>query len=206
MKQKTIPSQIHPDLRMDRLTTLKQLIEKQLEDIVDKCEEDRGDNPWSNGCRAYAWICKAIRNASHTNPDCSQWLKVLEDSGLYFTFMIGNVPIKFYTGDIENLPTKITKNSGVEKSVRQGAFPFIINDDSDFLFRIIIDKNHEGLLKNVSLVQVDSYCNCIDAWNISDQDSNIIPLKSDSVELPKAKTTIRKSVKKEAKGDNRGNE
>lgn len=197
MKKKILPSDIHPDLTEDRLRAIAELIQNQRKDIIDKSEIDRGDNAWSIGCRAYAWTCKAITKAALEDNRFAQWLNVLEAQGLYFTFTIGAIPIKFYRADPENLPGRVSYYRSAEFLARQQAFPFVKNKDN-FLFRLIIETDHSFDVSEITLVQIDTDGNTINSWLInSTESSNITAFATKSVKLPKPPIKIKQSVQKE---------
>lgn len=197
MQKKILPSDVHPDLTEDRLNAIAELIRNQRKDIIGKSEIDRGDNAWSIGCRAYACTCYAITNAASKDDRFAAWLNVLEDQGLYFTFTLGDIPIKFYRGDPENPPGRVSYYRSAEFLARQRAFPFTKNKDN-FLFRLIIETDSSFEVSEITLIQIDTDGNTINSWSIdSTRSPNIAPLASKSVKLPKPPIRIKQSAEKE---------
>lgn len=95
MRSSALPWEIHQDLMRDRLALIAGLIALGRSEALERYEPDVGDNPWTLGCRAYAFakhqILKAVDEGKHA------WLQIV-DGGQQFTFRVGAIPIRFYRG------------------------------------------------------------------------------------------------------------
>jgi hypothetical protein len=138
MARKILPVDIHPDLTQNRLEAIAELFQSVRDEVIDKREINSGDDAWSIGCRSYSWTRSAISKAALSDLKFIPWLKVLEDKGLYFTFTIGAIPIKFYSGNPEHLPNKTSYFKALEFLARQYAFPGM-KDENSFVFRFILE-------------------------------------------------------------------
>jgi len=203
MRKKTIPKDIHPDLTEYRLLKVANLIREQRQDVLYRSERVRGDNSWSIGCRAYSWTCHALNKASLHDHPYSEWLSIVEDKGLYFTFSIGSVPIKFYRGDPNNPPVRASFYTSDEFLARQSAFSFNPKNDQDFVLRLIIETNHDDVVSDITLVQIDNKGCSINQWPIPENiDTNVKPLETRKITMPKPRVKAKKSTGKKSKESN----
>jgi hypothetical protein len=77
-------------------------------DALAMASYELGDDPWSVGCRAFAFGRHRLKRAAQSGD--YPWLEVLDDS-VHFVFVIGSnghgVPVRFYRGAAED-PTNRT--------------------------------------------------------------------------------------------------
>ena len=94
------PWEIHPSLRLDRLTQLAAAIKTARDSVVPLHDPEAGDNHWCMHCRGYARQCRAVRNLAAQ----VSWLTVSSTSpnDLELSFCVGNVPMKIVRGDPED--------------------------------------------------------------------------------------------------------
>lgn len=192
MARKILPVDIHSDLTQDRLEAIAELFESVREDVINKREIISGDDSWSVGCRAYSWTRSAITKAASRDPKFIPWLKVLEDKGLYFTFTIGAIPIKFYSGSLDHLPNKTAYFKTQEFLARQYAFPSMKDEDS-FVFRFILETDSSLKIRNITFVQIGTSGEIINSWPIQlTKVTNVTPFKSRGVKLSKPNVSVKK--------------
>lgn len=185
MARKILPVDIHPDLTRSRLEAIAELLQSVRDKVINKREINCGDDAWSVGCRAYSWTRSAISEAASTDPKFIPWLKVLEDKGLYFTFTIGAIPIKFYRGSPDHLPNKTSYFKAQEFLARQYAFPSM-KEENSFVFRFIIETDSSLKIKTVTLVQIGIGGSIINSWPIQlAKVTNFASLKNHGIKLPK---------------------
>ena len=117
------PTELHPALTEERLCVVGNIIRQRRHAAVLRHLPEEGDNAWVLGCRGYQWICdRIIRDAEGEQ---KEWLSIIEDgrAGNHFVFGIGDVPIRFYRGDPDDVPAKAVVCSPIEDAARQTAFP-----------------------------------------------------------------------------------
>jgi hypothetical protein len=90
-----LPWELHPALTEDRLRVCARLLANARRDALAMASYELGDDPWSVGCRAYAFgkhrLARAASSGQHN------WLGVLDESHA-FVFLIEDVPVRFYRG------------------------------------------------------------------------------------------------------------
>jgi hypothetical protein len=155
------PIEIHPGLSEDRLVAVGQLIREARHRAVGSHRPGAGDNEWVLGCRAYTWVCVDITLATATNP----WLTIVEgglmtEDGrakveLHFVFAVGGVPLRFYRGDADDVPTRSLRRNFPELVSQQTAFDFASAPKPDSILRLAVETNEFGEVTNILLVQVD---------------------------------------------------
>src|SRR5690349_13440733 len=95
------PWDVHPGLTAERLSHVARTIRQVRAETLALHDPANGDSAWSLGCRAYSRTCHGIRKSSE-DPACSDWLSIVDQTGLHFVFAIGGVPLRFYkTEDAE---------------------------------------------------------------------------------------------------------
>ena len=91
------PWDFHPDLTEERLLLVAHEIADARHQVFDLFDE-RGDDAWSIGCRAFSWCRKRIVRLAE---DAEwEWLSIVDPSK-QFIFQIGEVPVRFFRGDAE---------------------------------------------------------------------------------------------------------
>src|SRR5271168_3176404 len=101
----------YPPLEKDRLIAIANILQTVRHEAVLLHEPGAGDNPWSLGCRVYVRECHAVRAAAQRYP----WLTILNEAEtLRFTFAIGTIPVRFYTGDAEAAPGRYVERTFAE--------------------------------------------------------------------------------------------
>ncbi len=103
-----LPWEIHPALAEDRLRLCARMLANARRDALAMASYELGDDPWSVGCRAFAFGRHRLQRAAQSGD--YPWLEVLDDSA-HFVFVIGGnghgVPVRFYRGAAED-PTERT--------------------------------------------------------------------------------------------------
>src|SRR5277367_815151 len=93
----------YPSLTKERLVAVATLMRAARDGAVLLHDPEAGDTRWSLGCRIYDRIRGQIRKARLA----MLWLSVIPESHpLRFTFTIGDLPLKFYKGEAEDVPGK----------------------------------------------------------------------------------------------------
>jgi hypothetical protein len=96
------PWELHRALSEDRLRLCARVLANARRDALALASHELGDDPWSVGCRAYAFGRHRLRRAAESG--AHNWLGVLDDS-THFVFLIEDVPVRFYRGPADE-PTE----------------------------------------------------------------------------------------------------
>jgi hypothetical protein len=107
-----------------------------------------GDDPWSIGCRAFAFGRHRLKRAAESGE--YPWLEVLDDSA-HFVFVIGSngqgVPVRFYRGPAEE-PTERTLR---RQEVEAQQLSLAIGEEAaeGLVFRFAIETGEVGRVERV---------------------------------------------------------
>ncbi len=103
-----LPWDFHPALTEERLRICARMLANARRDALAMASYELGDDPWSVGCRAFAFGRHRLKRAAASGE--YPWLEVLDDSA-HFVFVIGSnghgVPVRFYRGAADD-PTDRT--------------------------------------------------------------------------------------------------
>src|SRR3954454_13695786 len=143
-----LPWDFHPALSEDRLRLCARLLANARRDALAMASYELGDDPWSAGCRAFAFGRHRLKRAAESGD--SPWLEVLDDSA-HFVFVIGSngqgVPVRFYRGSADE-PTERTlrrqEMEGQQLSLALGEAA-----SEDLAFRLAIETGEAGRLERV---------------------------------------------------------
>jgi hypothetical protein len=109
---------------------------------------EMGDDPWSVGCRAFAFGRHRLERAASSGD--YPWLEVLDDSA-HFVFVIGGngngVPVRFYRGAAEE-PTERTLRRQ-EMEVRQLSLALGETAAEGLAFRLAVETGEAGRVERV---------------------------------------------------------
>lgn len=113
------PSDCHPHLTDDRLMLLADFFASTREQVMSLHDSAAGDDNWSVGCRTNArWRNGLVKkNLSGDWP----WLSIINPTKR-FVFGVGDVPVRFFRGVIDNPPLRTLALSAPE--LAQMAFAF----------------------------------------------------------------------------------
>ncbi|MFC7478174.1 hypothetical protein ACFQS7_27760 [Dankookia sp. GCM10030260] len=105
-----LPWDYHPALTENRLRLCARLLAHARRDALAMASYELGDDPWSVGCRAFAFGRHRLQRAASSGD--YPWLAVLDDSAHFvFVFVIGaadeGVPVRFFRGAADE-PTERT--------------------------------------------------------------------------------------------------
>ena len=110
-----LPWDFHPALTEERLRICARLLANARRDALALASYEMGDDPWSVGCRAFAFGRHRLERAAASGD--YPWLEVLDDSA-HFVFVIGGngngVPVRFYRGAAEEPTERTLKRQEVE--------------------------------------------------------------------------------------------
>src|SRR3954465_13241072 len=94
-----LPGDCHSALTEERLRLCARMLVHARRDALAMARYELGDDPWSVGCRAFAFSRHRLQRAASSGN--YPWLAVLDDS-THFVFVIGaegeGVPVRFFRG------------------------------------------------------------------------------------------------------------
>jgi hypothetical protein len=143
-----LPWDFHPALTEDRLRICARLLAHARRDALAMASYELGDDPWSVGCRAFAFGRHRLERAARSGD--YPWLEVLDDSA-HFVFVIGThgngVPVRFYRGAADE-PTERTLRRQ-EMEVQQLSLALGEAAAEDLAFRLAIETGEGGRVERV---------------------------------------------------------
>lgn len=143
-----LPWDFHPALTEERLRICARLLANARRDALALASYEMGDDPWSVGCRAFAFGRHRLERAASSGD--YPWLEVLDDSA-HFVFVIsgnGNgVPVRFYRGAAEE-PTERTLRRQ-EMEVRQLSLALGETAAEGLAFRLAVETGEAGRVERV---------------------------------------------------------
>ncbi|HEV2491545.1 MAG TPA: hypothetical protein VG204_00575 [Terriglobia bacterium] len=152
----------YPDLTLDRLSALANIIRSVWHDTTQLHDTAGGDTNWSLGCRVYVRTCHAIREASKTRP----WLTILPElERLRFSFAVGSVPFRFFRGNADEPPERYLIITPGELHHRQLSLEGMRRFDSVLRLAVEVDRATREVL-SVNLVEMDDAGNITDTYAI----------------------------------------
>src|SRR3954469_2058043 len=111
----SLPWNFHPALTEDRLRICARMLAHARRDALAMASYALGDDPWSVGCRAFAFGRHRLKRAAQSGE--YPWLEVLDDSA-HFVFVIGSnrqgVPVRFYRGAADDPTERTLRRQEVE--------------------------------------------------------------------------------------------
>jgi hypothetical protein len=142
-----LPWDFHPALTEERLRICARLLANARRDALAMASYELGDDPWSVGCRAFAFGRHRLKRAAASGDH--PWLEVLDDSA-HFVFAIGSnghgVPVRFYRGAADE-PTDRTLQRQ-EMEVQQLSLA-LGEAATDLAFRFAVETGEAGRVEQV---------------------------------------------------------
>src|SRR3954470_12703109 len=143
-----LPWDFHPALTEDRLRICARLLAHARRDALAMASYELGDDPWSVGCRAFAFGRHRLQRAARSGD--YPWLEVLDDSA-HFVFVIGGegkgVPVRFYRGAAAEPTERTLKRQEVE--VQQLSLALGEVAAEGLAFRLAVETDDAGRVDRV---------------------------------------------------------
>ncbi len=143
-----LPWDIHPALTKDRLRICARMLANARRDALAMASYELGDDPWSVGCRAFAFGRHRLERAAQSGD--YPWLEVLDDSA-HFVFVIGangnGVPVRFCRGAADE-PTERTLRRQ-EMQVQQLSLALGETAAESLVFRLVVETGEAGRVERV---------------------------------------------------------
>ena len=139
----------HRDLSTKRLISLAEMFRTVWLRVSELHEPSAGDDMWSMSCRAFK------RCAFQLNQPTWPWLHVIEQMKMQVVVCIGLIPVRFYHGSSEDVPTRYAYAPEAEVDARQLSIEFDEQIPEGLLLRIATTTDSKGVPQSVSLVAYD---------------------------------------------------
>jgi hypothetical protein len=176
-----LPWDTYSPLTPERLSIVADRLRKARDGTLRLYDPIGGDTPWSHGCRAHVRQIKAVLDGAREY----DWLTILPDEEpLRFTFAIGGVPIRFYRGTPEEIPTHHLYRTFTE--IRQLQLVLIPEARKKAkILRMAIELDAEGNASEISLVELDASGTPVHVYSIPEAvaKSNVVPAQTQAIEL-----------------------
>ena len=142
------PWDFHPALTEERLRICARMLANARRDALAMASYELGDDPWSVGCRAFAFGRHRLKRAASSGD--YPWLEVLDDSA-HFVFVIGGngngVPVRFYRGAAEEPTERTLRQQEVE--VQQLSLALGEEAAEGLAFRLAVETGEGGRVERV---------------------------------------------------------
>src|SRR3954452_2164300 len=143
-----LPWDFHPALTEERLRICARMLANARRDALAMASDALGDDPWSIGCRAFAFGRHRLQRAASSGDH--PWLAVLDDSA-HFVFVIGGngngVPVRFYRGAAAEPTGRTLKRQEVE--VQQLSLALGETAAEGLAFRLAVETDEAGRVERV---------------------------------------------------------
>ena len=139
-----LPWDIHPALTEDRLRVCAVLLAHARRDAVRMASFEMGDDPWSVGCRAYAFGRQRLRRAAERGT--YNWLTLLDQSH-HFVFLIETVPVRFFRGSADEPTSRTLRRQIIE--ARQLTLVLGEEQAEGLVFRLALEATAGGGVERV---------------------------------------------------------
>ena len=143
-----LPWDFHPALTEERLRICARLLANARRDALAMASYALGDDPWSVGCRAFAFGRHRLQRAASSGD--YPWLAVLDDSA-HFVFVIGGngngVPVRFYRGAAEEPTGRTLRRQEME--VQQLSLALGETAAEGLAFRLAVETDEAGRVERV---------------------------------------------------------
>jgi hypothetical protein len=198
----------YPSLTTDRLSAIANIIRRVRSETVALHDAAGGDGEWSLGCRVYSRTCHAIRAAVKDHA----WLTILHEAeNLRFSFSIGTVPFRFYTGRADDPPERYLMSTYGELHHLQTTLAIDGLRPLDRILRLAVETDSMREVADVILVEMDSAGNVMDTYTVpfGIEQTNVTSLQAKPIDLPSPTLeplNDQKEEKRKLKQGKKGNE
>jgi hypothetical protein len=194
--EENLPWDLESDLTQERLCVLAKIFKTVREGVKEEAHFEKGDDTWGLGTKAYERYRFAIIETAKQY----DWLHVIERSGQKFTFSVGRVPLRFYTGSSNNPPLRTLARRKPEMQLelalnRVRPRP---NDEKEWFWRVAIELAGLDVADVVVFQANGKKRKTRNAWSIpliavASTLSNVVAATKEAVKLPKPPVTPKAS-------------
>ena len=143
-----LPWDFHSALTEERLRICGRMLANARRDALAMASYEMGDDPWSVGCRAFAFGRHRLARAAGSGD--FPWLEVLDDSAR-FVFGIGgngnSVPVRFYRSASDEPTERTLKRQEME--VQQLSLALGETEAEGLAFRLVVETDGTGRVERV---------------------------------------------------------
>jgi len=185
MATEFLPWDTYPDLTLDRLCAIADVIRSVRHQAVMLHEPENGDGDWCLGCRVYERTCFALREAAKVH----QWLEILpETKTLQFSFSIGSIPFRFYKGDPDDPPSHYLAHTYGELHHIQLSLEIEGLPPLDKVLRLAVETGIDREASTISVVESDETGEVKNTFSVPlyAEISNVTSIQAPPVNLPPA--------------------
>lgn len=154
----------YPALTVEHLSRIGTLIRDVRKGCVDLFEPEKGDGPWSLGCRVYERTFFAIKELAKAEPS---WLGINKEfHALQFSFNIGSVPLRFFRGDPGDPPSHILAQSDGELLHLQYCIQYDDRPTVDSMLRFAVEVDSTRQAAAVFLIEINELKEVVGQYRI----------------------------------------
>ncbi len=139
MQQERKPWDYHQDLKEEHLQLLAWFFGNTAAEVAANHLPESGDDSWSLGCRRNAWWRNRLLEIDRSG--AWPWFSIVSPTKA-FVFAIGNVPVRFYRGRLDNPPRNTLAHRDDE--LRQLSLAFPDSKNGEMKWRFSIETNGKG--------------------------------------------------------------
>ena len=166
----------YPALTDQRLSRVATVIRKVRQECVDLYEPEKGDGPWSLGCRVYERTFFAIKELAKVEPS---WLVINKEfHALQFSFSIGPAPLRFYRGDPEDPPSHVLARSDGELFQLQYCIQYDDRPTVDSVLRLAVEVDSTRQAAAVFLIEIDEFKEVIVQYRIPFESATSVNIRT----------------------------
>jgi hypothetical protein len=196
------PWDVSPEFKPDRLESIAHLLSEVRSNVLDLHNDELGDTNRSLGYRAYECSCTNI--VRKINEPGYEWLGIVSPTGR-FTFSISGIPVRFWKGEPERLPTgKLIRSP--EATQQLDLFP-CSGDVKDLIWYVVLRTDQTKQVERAYFIGYTETNEIAVNWEIP-LSGSITHITSEadslpeSVELESAVSRVRLKTKKTVKEQN----
>lgn len=140
------PWDYQSDLEAGRLQLIAKVLRDTRKGALARHDANAGDTSWGLGCAVYDRSCQMLMRAGEAM--WQEWFQVVKQP-LEFVFAIGNVPVRYYSGDPRDPGGKHIKLCAPEMY----QLDMLRREDMlDLIWRIVVDPDIAGDVARIVLV------------------------------------------------------
>jgi hypothetical protein len=141
----------HEDLSLPRLIKVANLFRAVWSRVSELHEPDEGDGVWSMSCRAFQRCGHKLTLAQQDWP----WLSIAQEKAMRWTIGVGNMPVRFYHGDSQEVPHRYSEAADTEKIMRQALLNLDDRIREGVLLRFVTETDVRGVPLTVKLIEYE---------------------------------------------------
>jgi hypothetical protein len=141
----------HEDLALSRLVSVGTVLRTIWRRVSELHEPEEGDGFWSLSCRAFQRSGFQLIRRQQDWP----WLTVSQEQSMQWLICFGVMPVRFYHGDSQEVPTRYAEPLEIEKALRQAVLNLDDRIRDGELLRIVTETDNAGVPTAVRLLKCE---------------------------------------------------